>query len=77
MPRALVCDSVLFAVESDTDASVGVMGKASDPKAVVDTEGRVIGAKNLRVVDASVFPLLPPGHLLSTVCKLNRPASLL
>ncbi|KAF9634904.1 alcohol oxidase [Lasiodiplodia theobromae] len=43
------------------------MGKTSDPNAVVDTEGNVIGAKSLRVVDASVFPLLPPGHLLSTV----------
>lgn len=52
-----------------SDTSVGAMGKTSDPNAVVDTEGNVIGAKSLRVVDASVFPLLPPGHLLSTVCK--------
>jgi len=48
------------------------MGKTSDPNAVVDTQGRVIGVKNLRVVDASVFPLLPPGHLVSTVCKFSQ-----
>lgn len=31
---------------------------------------RVIGVHGLRVVDASAFPLLPPGHPQSTVCKL-------
>ncbi len=32
------------------------MGPASDPKAVVDQEGRVHGLKALRVVDASIMP---------------------
>ena len=32
------------------------MGPASDPKAVVDQEGRVHGLKGLRVVDASIMP---------------------
>ena len=50
------------------------MGKTGDPKAVVDSKARVIGVKNLRVVDASAFPLLPPGHPMATVCK-NFPAS--
>lgn len=45
------------------------MGKADDPKAVLDSEARVIGVQGLRVVDASAFPLLPPGHPQSTVCK--------
>jgi choline dehydrogenase len=45
------------------------MGKASDPKAVVDSRARVYGVKGLRVVDASAFPLLPPGHPQSVVCK--------
>ena len=45
------------------------MGKADDPNAVVDTVGRVYGVKRLRVIDASIFPFLPPGHCQSTVCK--------
>lgn len=45
------------------------MGKINDPMAVVDTKGRVIGVQGLRVVDASAFPFLVPGHLMSTVCE--------
>jgi choline dehydrogenase len=45
------------------------MGKADDPAAVVDARARVYGVRGLRVVDASAFPLLPPGHPQSTVCK--------
>ena len=46
------------------------MGKAGDRDAVLDAKARVRGVKNLRVVDASSFPLLPPGHPVATVCKL-------
>ena len=46
------------------------MGKKSDPNAVVDTRGRVYGVEGLRIVDASIFPLLPAGHPMSTICKL-------
>jgi 5-(hydroxymethyl)furfural/furfural oxidase len=35
------------------------MGRADDPMAVVDTEGRVKGVQGLRVVDASIFPVVP------------------
>lgn len=45
------------------------MGKSDDPEAVVDSQARVYGAQNLRVVDASAFPLLPPGHPQSATCK--------
>ena len=49
---------------------VGKMGKASDASAVVDTNGCVLGGvSGLRVVDASIMPLLPPGQPMSTVCK--------
>ena len=46
------------------------MGKADDPMAVVDTKARVFGVQNLRVVDASAFPFLPPGHPQATVYAL-------
>lgn len=45
------------------------MGTSDDPLAVVDNESRVLGVSGLRVVDASAFPFLPPGHPQSTVCK--------
>ncbi|KAI1412206.1 choline dehydrogenase [Hypoxylon sp. FL1857] len=43
------------------------MGKVDDPSAVVDAKARVIGVSGLRIVDASSFALLPPGHPQSTV----------
>ncbi|PQE06732.1 glucose-methanol-choline oxidoreductase protein [Rutstroemia sp. NJR-2017a BBW] len=47
--------------------STCAMGKPNDTLAVVDTQARVYGVSNLRVVDAAAFPLLPPGHPMSTV----------
>jgi 5-(hydroxymethyl)furfural/furfural oxidase len=35
------------------------MGRADHPMAVVDPEGRVKGVQGLRVVDASIFPVVP------------------
>lgn len=49
------------------------MGTSDDPMAVVDHEARVLGVDGLRVVDASAFPFLPPGHPQSTVCKYGVP----
>ena len=49
--------------------ALGSMGRKNDSTAVVDTSGRVFGVRSLRIVDASIFPLLPPGHPQSTVCK--------
>lgn len=46
------------------------MGKTDDPDAVVDSKAKVIGVTGLRVVDASAFALLPPGHPQSTVYAL-------
>lgn len=45
------------------------MGRVDDPMAVVDSKGRVIGVSRLRVVDASIFPFLPPGQPSATVCE--------
>ena len=46
------------------------MGRISDRMAVVDSSHRVFGVRSLRIVDASVFPLLPPGHPQATVYAL-------
>lgn len=35
------------------------MGRPDDPMAVVDNQGRVRGVQGLRVVDASIFPVVP------------------
>ncbi|KAL4805204.1 hypothetical protein BDV18DRAFT_165935 [Aspergillus unguis] len=48
-------------------AGTCAMGRTDDTNAVVDSNARVIGVENLRVVDASIFPTLPPGHPQSTV----------
>lgn len=45
------------------------MGTRDDPMAVLDSRARVVGVDRLRVVDASAFPVLPPGHPQATVCK--------
>jgi choline dehydrogenase len=51
-------------------AGTCAMGKPTDLYAVVDSKARVIGVKNLRVVDASAFPFLVPGHIQATVYGL-------
>ena len=38
------------------------MGRADDPDAVVDSQGRVRGIGGLRVVDASIMPAIPRGN---------------
>ncbi|KAE9385062.1 alcohol oxidase [Gymnopus androsaceus JB14] len=47
------------------------MGALNDPLAVVDTHAQVIGVQKLQVVDASSFPILPPGHPQSMVFLLS------
>ncbi|KAI6777650.1 Glucose-methanol-choline oxidoreductase [Emericellopsis cladophorae] len=51
-------------------SSTCAMGKQGDYMAVVDNKAKVFGVSGLRVVDASVFPFLPPGHPMSTVYAL-------
>lgn len=46
------------------------MGRRNDPMAVLDSHARVYGVQNLRVVDASSFPFLPPGHPQALVYAL-------
>ncbi|KAH8664480.1 hypothetical protein BX600DRAFT_541008 [Xylariales sp. PMI_506] len=46
------------------------MGMENDTTAVIDSSARVFGVQGLRVVDASSFPILPPGHPQSTIYAL-------
>ena len=46
------------------------MGQASDPNAVLDSQARVFGVQNLRVVDISSFPFALPGHPQASVYML-------
>jgi choline dehydrogenase len=51
------------------------MGKASDPGAVVDSDFRVIGVENLRVVDASVFPRIPGFFIVTPIYMIAEKAA--
>ena len=46
------------------------MGVENDEMAVIDSKARVFGTKGLRVVDASSFPMLLPGHPSGTIYAL-------
>ncbi|OTA64047.1 GMC oxidoreductase [Hypoxylon sp. EC38] len=48
-------------------ASTCAMGCRDDEMSVVDSKANVVGVDGLRVVDASTFPFLPPGHPMATV----------
>lgn len=52
-------------------ASTCAMGPKDNEMSVVDNTAKVIGVEGLRIVDASAFALLPPGHPMSTVCKIQ------
>jgi choline dehydrogenase len=51
------------------------MGESSDPMAVVDSKFKVIGAKNLRVVDASIFPRIPGYFIVSSIYTISERAT--
>jgi choline dehydrogenase len=51
------------------------LGPQSDPTAVVDSNFRVHGTRNLRVVDASVFPNIPGFFIVSAVYMISEKAS--
>ncbi|KAH7646845.1 glucose dehydrogenase-like protein [Dermatophagoides farinae] len=56
-------------------AGTARMGLANDTAAVVDPQFRVIGFDNLRVVDASVVPEVPNGHIIAATIMLGEKAS--
>ena len=54
------------------------MGPASDKKAVVDPRLRVHGINGLRVIDASIMPIIPSGHInVPTIMIAEKGADLI
>ncbi len=51
------------------------MGPDSDAMAVVDSNFRVHGTQNLRIVDASVFPKIPGFFIVTSVYMISEKAS--
>ncbi|KAK8152943.1 choline dehydrogenase [Phyllosticta citrichinensis] len=51
------------------------MGKPEEETAVVDSKARVIGVDGLRIVDASAFAFLPPGHPSALIYALAEKIS--
>ncbi|MCO7223302.1 GMC family oxidoreductase [Pleionea sp. CnH1-48] len=51
------------------------MGVAGDPTSVVDRNFKVHGTKNLRVVDASVFPYIPGFFIVTSVYMISEKAT--
>ena len=51
------------------------MGKPNDPLAVVDSECRVLGVGNLRVVDSSIFPTITNGNINAPTIMVGEKAS--
>ncbi|KAI5724823.1 hypothetical protein M8J77_007589 [Diaphorina citri] len=48
------------------------MGPATDPTAVVDPRLRVYGIQGLRVIDASIMPVLPGGHTVAPTYMIGE-----
>jgi choline dehydrogenase len=51
------------------------MGRPDDPEAVVDSNFRVIGVQNLRIVDASVFPRIPGFFIVTPIYMIAEKAA--
>lgn len=56
-------------------AGTARMGLANDTEAVVDPEFHVIGFNNLRVIDASIIPEIPNGHIIAATIMLGEKGS--
>ncbi|XP_023246416.1 glucose dehydrogenase [FAD, quinone]-like [Copidosoma floridanum] len=51
------------------------MGSRTDPRSVVDPELRVLGVRNLRVADASIFPVLTNANPVAAIVAVAEKAA--
>lgn len=51
------------------------MGPSADPTAVVDPELRVHGIPNIRIADASVFPVVPNSNPIAGIMMVAEKAA--
>lgn len=51
------------------------MGRPDDKNAVVDSRFRVIGARGLRIVDASIFPRIPGFFIVAPIYMISEKAA--
>ena len=78
--RAALTDEELLssAAPMAHPVSTCAIGRRDDPMAVVDSECRVYGVPNLRVVDASIMPRVPSANTnLPTIMVAERAAELI
>jgi len=78
--RSSLTDSEIVgaAVPMAHPAGTCAIGRKGDPKGVVDSNCRVYGVENLRVVDASVMPRIPSANTnLPTIMIAERAADLI
>jgi choline dehydrogenase len=51
------------------------MGRADDPASVVDSAFRVRGVRDLRIVDASIFPRIPGFFIITSIYMASEKAA--
>ena len=78
--RTELADAELLAAAAPMahPVSTCAIGRRDDPMAVVDSECRVYGVPNLRVVDASIMPRVPSANTnLPTIMVAERASELI
>lgn len=71
----LACAIQTYTINSFHPCCTTRMGNASNPLAVVDARLRVLGVQRLRVVDASVMPVVPNANINAATFMLGERGS--
>lgn len=71
----LACVAQTITITSFHPCCTTRMGNSSNPNAVVDARLRVLGVNNLRVVDASVMPVVPNANVMAATFMIGERGS--